>query len=242
MQWKMANKRILVEINVYNEGIKIKQTLEEFPSQCPYDVLVVDDGSTDDTPEYVKEFPYPVIRHKVNLGIGKTIKDAIKYAQTNGYDIIVVMAGNGKMQAPEIPKLVLPILEEGYDYIQGSRYLEGGRNENLPLFRDIMIKLLTLLVSSVTGFKGTDVTCGFRAYKLSILENPRINIWQDWLDRYELESYIHYKALTLGYRIKEVPVSMIYPKQKSGYSKIKPFSGWWSILKPWILLPLKIRK
>jgi dolichol-phosphate mannosyltransferase len=235
-------QKILVEINVYNESIKIKDTLSKFPPHALYDVVVVDDGSTDDTPQYIKEFSYPVIRHAANLGIGKTIKDAIEYGQKNGYDIIVLMAGNGKMQAPDIPKLVLPILEEGYDYIQGSRYLEGGRNENLPLFRDIMIKLLTLFVSSVTGFKGTDVTCGFRAYKLSILENPKINIWQDWLDRYELESYIHYKALTLGYRIKEVPVSMIYPKQKSGYSKIKPFSGWWSILKPWILLPLRIRK
>jgi len=105
-----------------------------------------------------------------------------------------------------------------------------------------MIELFTRIVSLVTGFKGSDVTCGFRAYKTSILEDPRVNIWQDWLNKYEMEYYIHYKVLTLGYRIKEVPVSMIYPKQKRGYSKIKPFSGWWSMVKPWIYLTVKIKK
>jgi dolichol-phosphate mannosyltransferase len=237
-----GKRKILVEINVYNEGVKIKQTLSQFPPDSPYQVLVVDDGSTDDTPQYISEFQFPVIRHSTNLGIGKTIKDAIEYGQKNGYNIIVAMAGNGKMQAEDIPDLVRPIEEEGYDYVQGSRYLKKGRKDNLPLFRDVMIKLFTWIVSLITGFKGTDVTCGFRAYKLSILEHPRINIWQDWLNKYELEYYIHYKVLTLGYKVKEVPVSMIYPPVKKGYSKIKPFTGWWSMIKPWILLTLKIKK
>jgi dolichol-phosphate mannosyltransferase len=235
-------KKILVGVVVYNEGANIKDTLNKFPTHPAYDVIIVDDGSTDETPEYIKEFKYLILRHQVNLGIGKAIKDAIFYGEENGYDIIVTMAGNGKMQPEDIPALVQPILEEGYDYVQGSRYLKGGRKDNLPLFRDVMIKTFTRFTYLLTGFKGTDVTCGFRAYKLNILENPKINIYQDWLDKYELEYYIHYKVLTLGYKVKEVPVAMIYPKEKRGYSKIKPFSGWWSMIKPWILLSLRIRK
>jgi len=241
---KMQNvkTRILVEVNVYNEGLKIRQTLSKFPPDAPYDVVVVDDGSTDDSPEYIKEFKYPVIRHEVNLGVGKAIKDAIEYGQKNDYEILVVMAGNGKMQPCDIPKLLEPILTEDYDYVQGSRYLTEGRKDNLPLFRDIMIRIFTWLVSITTRFKGTDVTCGFRAYKLRIFDDPRVNIRQHWLDRYEVEYYIHYKVLTLKYRVREVPVGMIYPKEKRNYSKIKPFSGWWSMVKPWIFLPLKIKE
>ncbi len=235
-------KKILVSVVVYNEGPKIKDTLSKFPENPPYDVVIVDDGSTDDTLKYIGKFKYPLIHHIVNLGVGKAIKDAIAYGQKNGYDIIIVMAGNGKMQPEDIPILVQPILEEGYDYVQGSRYLKGGKSDNLPTFRNIMIKLFSLIIYLITGFKGTDATCGFRAYKLSILNDPRIDIWQDWLDKYELEYYIHYKVLTLRYKVKEVPVAMIYPKEKKGYSKIKPFSGWWSMIRPWILLSLRIKR
>ncbi len=235
-------RKILVEVNVYNEGSKIKQTLSKFPPHAPYDVVVVDDGSTDESAEYIKEFKYPVIRHQVNLGIGKAIKDAIEYGRKNEYEILVVMAGNGKMQPYDIPKLLQPILDHDYDYVQGSRYLNEGRKDNLPLFRDVMIRLFTWIVSFVTHFKGTDVTCGFRAYKLKIFEDPRININQHWLDKYEVEYYIHYKILAYGYKVKEVPVGMFYPKEKKDYSKIKPFSGWWSMVKPWIYLTLKIKK
>jgi dolichol-phosphate mannosyltransferase len=236
------DKRVLVAVFVYNEGLRIKQTLSKFPPAPSYDVVIMDDGSTDDSAEYLKEFNYPILRHQTNQGAGKAIQTVMGYAKENKYDILVLMAGNGKMQASEIPALVEPIINEDYDYVQGSRYLRGGRKENLPLFRDVMIKLFTWIVSIFTGYKGTDVTCGFRAYKLSILDDPRINIWQDWLNKYEMEYYIHYKVLTLGYRIKEVPVSMIYPKEKRGYSKIQPILGWWSMVKPWILLTLKIKK
>ena len=227
---------------VYNEGLKIKHTLSRFPPVPPYDVVIMDDGSTDDSVQYLRESNYPILRHQTNRGVGNSIKTVVGYARENKYDILVLMAGNGKMQSSEIPALVEPIINEDYDYVQGSRYLKTGRKENLPLFRDVMIKLFTFIVSIFTGYKGTDVTCGFRAYKLSILEDPRINIWQDWLNKYEMEYYIHYKVLTLGYRIKEVPISMIYPQQKRGYSKIKPFLGWWSMVKPWILLTLRIKK
>jgi len=87
------------------------------------------------------------------------------------------------------------------------------------------------------------ITNGFRAYKLKIFLDKQINIWQDWLDDYELEYYIHYKVLTLDYKFKEVPVSKIYPyRHKGGYSNISPFHDWWKIVGPLIYLKTGVKK
>ncbi len=233
---------ILVAVIVHNEGSRVEKVLGSLTSLKGYDVVVVDDGSDDDTPEFISRFDYSVLRHARSMGVGSSIRDSVRYGTDKGYSFIVVMAGNTKMDPMEIPRLVQPLKSGQCDYVQGSRYLPGGRRENLPAFRHFMIKAFTWVVWGLTGFKGTDVTCGFRAYKLSLFRDPQINIGQDWLDRYELEYYIHYKVIKLGYRIQEVPVSMNYPKDGRPCSQIKPFSGWWSMIKPWVLLSLHIRR
>ena len=97
-------------------------------------------------------------------------------------------------------------------------------------------------MSRLTGTKITDSTNGFRAMRLSIFDDERIDIDQTWLDQYELEPYILFKAMTLGYQFKEVPVTKIYPPKKLGYTKMKPIVGWWSILRPIFLLGFRIKK
>jgi dolichol-phosphate mannosyltransferase len=94
----------------------------------------------------------------------------------------------------------------------------------------------------LTNVRCTDVTNGFRAYSLRIFSDKRVDIWQSWLDNYELEYYIHYKVLTLGYRMKEVPVSKVYPyRHKGGYSNISPFRDWWKIVGPLVYLRLGVK-
>ena len=75
-----------------------------------------------------------------------------------------------------------------------------------------------------------------------LFTDKRIDINQDWLDKYELEYYIHYKFDTLGYNVTEVPCTMRYPAQDRNYSKIKPITGWWSMLKPWFYLISGLKK
>jgi dolichol-phosphate mannosyltransferase len=153
----------------------------------------------------------------------------------------VVMAANGKDDPAEAPRLIGE-LENGYDYVQGSRYLaKGGSSVNLPLGRSMLIRGYTLVFRLLSGFRVTDVTNGFRAYRLAVLDDPRIRIDQDWLDRYELEYYLHWKVITLGYRVVEVGVSKTYPKGARGYSKIRKFRDWWSIVRPTLLLWLHLR-
>jgi dolichol-phosphate mannosyltransferase len=94
----------------------------------------------------------------------------------------------------------------------------------------------------IAGRRISDSTNGFRAYRTTLLRDPRINLEQDWLDKYELEPYFFYKAITLGYKVQEVPVTKIYPARELGYTKMKPITGWWSILRPIFLLGLRIKK
>ncbi|MDH4156916.1 MAG: glycosyltransferase family 2 protein [candidate division Zixibacteria bacterium] len=236
------NAGVLVAVLTYNEGEKLKRLVGRFPRPADYQVVFVDDGSTDDTLRFLQDTGLKVIHHGENLGVGAGIRSAVEYGRTNGFDVIVIMAANGKMLPEEIPRLLEPILDGRADYVQGSRNLKGGQSPNLPLFRKVAIRLFTMIVNAVLGFRGTDVTCGFRAYRLSLLEDPDIDISQDWLGRYEMEYYLHYKAIKKGYRVVEVPVSMVYPRGDRDYSKIKPFAGWWSMVRPWIFLVLGLKK
>jgi dolichol-phosphate mannosyltransferase len=104
-----------------------------------------------------------------------------------------------------------------------------------------MIKGFTFLVWISTGFYGSDASNGFRAYKLSIFNDKRININQSWLNRYEFETYLHFKVITLRYKVHEVPVSKDYLSDVKNYSKMKPILDWWKMLRPLVLLKTHLK-
>ncbi len=241
--------KILVCPVAFNENVKLKSAIERFlksPARDRADYLVVDDASTDGTTEMIQSFAargVKTIRHERRSGVGAAIRTAIKYAIGRGYEILVIMAGNDKDSPEEIPRLIDPIVREGCDFVQGSRYVSPrGTGGDMPFYRKVATRLHPILMSLAVGRKLTDSTNGFRAFRLSIFENRAVNIDQKWLDHYELEPYLLYKAVTLGYKFREAPVTKIYPSQKLGYTKMRPIFGWWSILKPVIYLGLRIKK
>ncbi len=239
----MESEKILVTVVCYNTAEQTKIVLSKFPQNRDYDVVFVNDCSTDRTSEYIKRRDFKLIEHTINKGVGGAIKSGIRYGLDNGYEVLAVLAGNNKDDPLELPRLLNPIIKENFDYVQGSRFVPGGRWDNLPLFRFVMVKVHAFLFLLLTGVRCTDALNGFRAYKLSLFEDPRIDIWQDWLDKYELETYLHYKVLKLGYKFKEVPVSKIYPamRRRGKYSHIRPIIDWWVILRPLILLGLGLK-
>lgn len=236
-----TNLKVLAVPVAFNEENKIGLVLDRFTLGLVDEVLVVDDASTDNTPEVIKQKGAKLISHSSQKGVGAAIRTAIKYASENGFDVIVILAGNDKDRPSEIPKL-LEAIKEGYDFVQGSRYLPGGVYGNMPFYRRVATKIHPLLFSIAAGKWVTDSTNGFRAIRLSIFSNKEINLDQSWLDKYELEPYVMYKAIKLGYKFKEVPVTKIYPPKELGYTKMKPIVGWWSILRPIFLLAARIKK
>jgi dolichol-phosphate mannosyltransferase len=224
---------------LYNERRAIAGLIQRMPSVIA-ETIVVDDGSDDGGPDLARAAGARVVAHVRRRGVGAAIRTGIECARADGRWAVVVMAANGKDDPAEAPRLV-EALRAGADYAQGSRYLAaGGASRNLPRGRDLMIRGYTLVFRLLTGSRVTDVTNGFRAYRLGILEDPRIRLDQEWLDRYELEYYLHWKAITLGYRVTEVGVSKTYPKSGS-YSKIRRVRDWWSIVRPTLLLWLHLR-
>lgn len=234
--------RVAAIIPVFNEKEKIRFVLDRFrAARPPVSVIVVDDGSTDGVADLFATYPeVTVVVHAARQGIGSAIRDGIRHAGANGFEAVVVMAGNGKDDPGEIP-ILLDKLAGGYDYIQGSRFLPGGKSEALPSGRHVGIKALTLVWSLALGKKLTDVTNGFRAYRLALFTSGKMDIGQPWLDHYELEYYLHYHAWK-HFRCAEVPVSKVYRFKQGGYSKIRPFLDWWGIVKPLVYLVLRIRR
>jgi dolichol-phosphate mannosyltransferase len=243
----MNNLRKIVVIPVCHNTDTLLRVLNEFSERIVDEICVVIDCVTKAELQIVENsnpaVKLQVISNQERKGIGNAIRAGIEYAKTSQYNIIVVMAGNGKDQPKEIPRLLRPITHYDYDYVQGSRFLNGGKAVRNPFLRRIFSRIYPFVWTLFTGKNCTDVTNGFRAYKLSLFNDPKIDINQRWLDRYQLEYYIHYKALTLGYRVKEVPVSKIYPfAHKGGYSKISPFRDWWQIVGPLLYLRLGVKK
>jgi len=234
--------RVLAAVPAHDEEMKIGSVLSRFLPGTVHETLLVDDGSTDRTGEVARSHGATVIRHSQRRGVGAALRTAVEYARAKGHDVLVVLAANDKDRADEIPRLLEAIEKEGCDFVQGSRYLPGGAYGKMPFYRLIATRWIhPLLFSLAVGRRVTDSTNGFRAFRLSLLQDPRINLGQDWLDHYEMEPYLYFKAVILGYKVKEVPVTKIYPPKELGYTKMTPLISWWSILRPIILLGLRIR-
>jgi len=240
---RMKNEqKIIAIIPAFNEENKIGKVISKISGRYVDTILVIDDCSTDATCSEATSGGAVVLRHDKNSGVGAAIRSGIEYAVKNKYHIALVLSGDDQHKPSEIPIMLEPLLKEGYDFVQGSRFLDGTRIENADIFRTVMNKFYAFAFRVVTGFLITDVTNGFKAFKVSIFENTKINLRQEWLNAYELEPFLLYKVIEEGYKVKEVPVTIIYHKQRSKNTKMKPIRDWWRLFRPLVFLKLKIKR
>jgi len=235
--------RILAMAPVLDEREKIGAVVSRVPKDVVDEMVVVDDGSTDGSQDVARGLGATVIELGQTLGVGYAIRTGYQYAIDNGYDVAVVMAGNNKDSPEEIPLLLAPIADGNADLVQGSRWLsESADFGDMPLYRKFATRLHPFIFRLISNAKLTDTTNGFRAARTSMLADPNLDLDQEWLDEYELEVYLLYKSAKLGYRVAEVGVTKRYPPKELGQTKMKPIFGWWSILRPLLLLGLRIKK
>jgi len=235
--------RIITLVPALNEEGKIGRVVERISRDVVDRVLVINDGSTDRTADEARSAGADVLSLGRVCGVGAALRAGLEAGRRDGFDLAVILAGNDKDEPREIPRLLDPIGDDGCDLVMGSRYLAGGMcGGDMPLYRRWATRLHPWLMSRFSGHRLTESTNGFRALRLAVLDDKRINLRQPWLDGYGLEVYLLWKVLKLGYRHTEVPCTKTYPPRRMGYTKMRPVVDWWSILRPVFWLGMGLRK
>lgn len=236
-EWEEKASDACILIPLLNEGERIARELERarragVAGKC--DIIICDGGSTDGCTEENKLRGLGVNTLLVKRGPGKQgaqLRMGFWWAIERGYTRFVTIDGNDKDSIEDAPRL-LQKLDEGYDFVQGSRFIRGGKAINTPFARYLSVRLLHAPVISLTARQHfTDTTNAFRAYSLRYLADERVGLFRDVFDTYELLAYLSVRATQLGYRACEVPVARAYPKGEKTPTKISPLKGNWNLLK-----------
>jgi dolichol-phosphate mannosyltransferase len=225
-----------VVIPVINEGERIMNQLARMTAldiNCIADIIIVDGGTTDGSlaSEIMEKNAVRGLLLKTDSGkLSAQLRCAYAFALDQGYEGIVTIDGNDK-DDPEAITNFIEALKQGVDFVQASRFIAGGVAENTPKSRDFAIRFIHApMLSLFSGFKWTDTTQGFRAYSRKMLLDPKIALFREIFNTYELLAYLSYRAPKLGYRCLELPTVRRYPKGEVP-TKISAFKGNLSVLK-----------
>jgi glycosyltransferase involved in cell wall biosynthesis len=212
VRWRGRRSSACVIIPVIDEGGRIVRLLARMAAARIgdiADIVIVDGGSTDGSLANVE-----VDGLLLKRGPGKLsaqLRCAYDFAVREGYEAVVTIDGNDKDDPAAIPAFIAAI-GEGVDLVQASRFLPGGEEQHTPMKRRLAIRLVHApALSFASGFHWTDTTQGFRAYSRRLLTDPRIAVFRDVFQTYELLPYLNYRAPRLGLRCVELPTARRYP-------------------------------
>lgn len=221
---KASDKRIIVIIPAFNEVATIGGVISSVKAEVPEaDIVVINDGSNDNTAQTAAEPGVIVLNHPYNMGIGATMQTGYKYALNKGYDVAVQVDGDGQHPADQIRRLIEPILKGLADIVVGSRFLgEGGYRPSIA--RGAGMALFSRVVSAIIREKVSDTTSGFRAAGRDCIK---------FFASHYPDDYPEVEALVLlhktDFSIMEVPVSMA--ERAGGKSSITPLRSIYYMVK-----------
>lgn len=211
----IRSSRWCVVIPVINEGYRLVSLLKKMGAldiAGQADIVIVDGGSSDGSLDTLQQEGVRTLLVKTGRGrLGAQLRCAYAYAMEQGYDGVITIDGNDKDDPSAIPAFITA-LEQGYDFVQGSRFIPGGVAENTPLYRNVAIRYIHApLLSLCSGFKWTDTTQGFRAYSRRLIQDVDMALFRSVFVSYELLAYVSYRAPKLGHRCIEIATARRYP-------------------------------
>jgi dolichyl-phosphate beta-D-mannosyltransferase len=230
-EYAEKTKEYVVLIPIINEGDRIIKELtraKEHHIANYADIVICDGGSTDGctNEEILRSLDVNTLLIKRDEGKqGAQLRMGISWALERGYEGIITIDGNNKDSIEDVPSFIEK-LKEGYDLVQGSRFIEGGKAINTPFIRTVSVRLLHAPVISMTAHqKFTDTTNAYRAYSRRYLTDIRVQPLRDIFMTYELLAYLSVRATQIGMKACEIPVTRAYPKTGKTPTKISFFKG-----------------
>lgn len=227
----------VVLIPIINEGNRIHEELSRAKAamiSSVADIVICDGGSTDGSTDknILKSLDVNTLLTKTGAGKqGAQFRMGFYFAKLRGYKGIITIDGNNKDSIEDVPAFIKK-LKNGYDFVQGSRFVKDGKAINTPIVRLLSVKLIHApFISLAAHHRFTDTTNAFRAYSAAYLYDERTDIFRDVFFGYELLAYLSVRATQLGYKACEIPVIRAYPKKEKMPTKISPFKGNWNLMK-----------
>lgn len=224
-------KDYVVLIPIINEGDRIHKELQRAKDNkvSEYaDIVICDGGSSDGCTDEntLKSLEVNTLLVKQDAGKqGAQLRMGFYWAIERGYKGVITVDGNNKDSIEDVPKFIKK-LEEGYDLIQGSRFVKGGVAINTPFIRTLSVRLIHAPVISLTsGQHFTDTTNAYRGYSMRYLTDERVQPLRDVFMTYELLAYLSVRATQLNMKACEIPVTRAYPKTGKTPTKISFFKG-----------------
>lgn len=224
-------KEYVVLIPIINEGDRIHKELQRAKDNkvSEYaDIVICDGGSSDGCTDEntLKSLEVNTLLVKQDAGKqGAQLRMGFYWAIERGYKGVITVDGNNKDSIEDVPKFIEK-LEEGYDLIQGSRFVKGGVAINTPFIRTLSVRLIHAPVISLTaGQHFTDTTNAYRGYSMRYLTDERVQPLRDVFMTYELLAYLSVRATQLNMKACEIPVTRAYPKTGKTPTKISFFKG-----------------
>lgn len=212
-------------IPTWNEGDRIQIELKRLKdSDIPrkIDIFLLDAGSTDGSinDDFLKDIGVRAVLTIRMKGQANAYKAGFSKVSDEKYKGIVTVDGNNKDSVEQVMQFV-ELLENGYDFVQGSRFMKGGYHENTPFSRVLAIKLISNpLLSLSSGFKYTETMSAFRGFSMKIIDDERIAIFRDIFTSWESQWYLANIIPKLGYKVIEIPQTRVYPKSGKIPTKI----------------------